>query len=182
MIRNRGIGRSSESGERERREERGSNHTPTTPNMDFLGKEREREQKHISVVKFFVNNQHFQKRSIHQTLHHHRQNTRSKKGLSRGLKREERSSTTNITLSIGCLSGDLLSPFSPTAPLLSIVVFPNICSFMWVNQNATLSPPTFMFCSFENCVKEREEKERGERKRERKGKKMVRSVREEKCV
>ena len=151
MIRNRGIGRSSESGERER----GGRREGLITHQQFGKGEREREQKHISVVKFFVNNQHFQKRSIHQTLHHHHQNTLEERPLlrththkivvSRGLKREERSSTTNITLSIGCLSGDLLSPFSPTAPLLSIVVFPNICSFMWVKQNTTLFPPLLCF-------------------------------------
>ena len=144
-----------------------------------------------------MNNQHFQKRSIHQTLHHHRQNTRSKKGLSsehthklivsRGLKREEkRSSTTNITLSIGCLSLVIFSP--PFHPLS--LHFRLSCSLIFVfymGEQTPPFPPTFMFCSFENCVKEREErKERGERKRERererKGEKMVRSVREEKCV
>ena len=188
MTKNRGIRRSSESGEREGRREGLITHQQHQTWIFWERREREREQKHISVVKFFVNNQHFQKRSIHQTPHHHRQNTLEERPLlrththkivvSRGLKREERSSTTNITLSIG-VSLVIFSP--PFHPLSLYLLF-----YVGETKHHPF-PPTFMFCSLENCVKEREErKERGERKRERererKGEKMVRSVREEKCV
>ena len=144
-----------------------------------------------------MNNQHFQRRSIHQTLHHHRQNTLEERPLlrthtqdrrlKRAKKRREIIHHKHHSLYWVSLSGDLLSPLSPTVPPLSIVMFPNIC-LLYGWANTTLFPPLLCFVPLKTVWRKgkrekKEGKERGrEREREKGGKNGQECERREVCL